>query len=178
MAAISYYFGDKPGLYKAVFFGASGMPAGAAVSPRALSRLSLPQVLCGLFAGLIEPLRRGEVARLEIKLRMREMFEPTGLWEQEIAEGIRPMHEALVATLCRHLGLRRADDDVQRLAICVAGLGVHLHVGHDVTDALAPRLNSMPDAIDLWLDRLVMYAQAMVESERRRRAAAKKSPSR
>ena len=47
VAAISYYFGDKAGLYKAVFFGASGLPAGAGVSARALARLSLAQVLCG-----------------------------------------------------------------------------------------------------------------------------------
>ena len=42
-------------------------------------------------------------------------------------------------------------------------------VGRDVTDALAPRLNGAPDAIDRWLDRLVMYAEAMVAAEMQRR---------
>jgi hypothetical protein len=51
----------------------------------------------------------------------------------------------------------------------VAALGVHLHVGRDVTDALAPSLNATPDALDRWLERLVMYAEAMVAAEVQRR---------
>jgi hypothetical protein len=81
------------------------------------------------------------------------------------------MHEALVGVLCRHVGVARADDEIQRLAVSVAALGVHLHVGRDVTDALAPRLNAAPNALDLWLERLVMYAEAMVAAEVQRRRA-------
>jgi len=97
------------------------------------------------------------------------MLEPTGLWAEEIDKGIRPMHEALVEVLCRHVGVARPDDEIQRLAVCVAALGVHLHVGRDVTDALAPNLNATPDALDRWLERLVMYAEAMVAAEVQRR---------
>ena len=54
----------------------------------------------------------------------------------------------------------------------MAALGVHLHVGRDVTDALAPALNNAPDALDRWLDALLIYAEAMVAAELRRRAPA------
>ena len=168
IAAISYYFGDKAGLYRAVFLEPKAAPA-AAASRRAVPALTLAQALRGLDAGFLEPLKQGDMARQRMKLHAREMIEPTGLWQEEINNGIRPLHDALVAVLCRHFGVRRADDDLQRLAVCISGLGVHMHLGRDVTDVIAPTLNAHPQSLDLWLERLVMYAQAMVVAEARRR---------
>ena len=169
LAAISYYFGDKAGLYRAAFFELQGKPEDD-IARFSNPALSLREALRGVYVGFLEPLKQGELTRCCMTLHMREMLEPTGLWEEEIRQGIKPVHEALVAVLCRHLGLKRADDDVRRLAICVAALGVHLHVGRDVTDALAPRLNAGAKALGLWADRLVMYAEAMVSAEAQRRA--------
>ncbi len=172
IAAISYYFGDKAGLYRAVFFESQGSPE-EEIARYAGTHLTLAQALRGLYASFLEPLKQGDLARQCMKLHAREMIQPTGLWQEEIRTGIRPMHDALVAVLCRHLGVMRADDDVRRLAVCIAGLGVHMHVGRDVTDVIAPTLNARPESLDLWMARLVMYAQAMVaaESRRRKRAA-------
>jgi TetR/AcrR family transcriptional regulator, regulator of cefoperazone and chloramphenicol sensitivity len=170
VASISYYFGDKAGLYRAVFFEPMGSPQDDIARYNGPG-LSLAQALAGLYAGFLEPLKQGDTARLCMKLHCREMLEPTGLWEEEIAHGIKPMHEALLIVLCRHFGLTEADDDLQRLALCIAGLGVHLHVGHDVIEQLAPQLNDGADALDHWSERLVMYALAMIDAERRRRAA-------
>ena len=104
-----------------------------------------------------------------MKLHFREMLEPTGLWQEEVAHGIRPMHDALVALLCRHFGLAQADDELHRLAVGITALGVHLHVGHDVIEEVAPQLQAGSHALDRWADRLVMYALAMIDAERRRR---------
>jgi AcrR family transcriptional regulator len=169
VASISYYFGDKAGLYRAVFFEPMGSPQDD-ISRYNKPELSLPQALDGLYAGFLEPLKQGDTARLCMKLHFREMLEPTGLWEEEIAHGIKPMHDALLAVLCRHFGLDQPDEELQRLAICIAGLGVHMHVGHDVIQQLAPQLNDGSDALDRWSERLVMYALAMIDAERRRRA--------
>jgi AcrR family transcriptional regulator len=171
VAAISYYFGDKAGLYRAVFFEPQGSPD-ADIALYAGPELTLEQALQGFYKSFLEPLKQGDMARQCMKLHMREMLEPTGLWEEEIARGIKPMHDALVAVLCRHLGVKRADDDVQRLAMSIAGLGVHMHVGRDIMDALAPRLNATPRAMNVWMDRLVMYARAMVFAEAQRRGSA------
>ena len=171
VAAISYYFGDKAGLYRAVFFESQGSPADE-IARYAGIELSLAQALRGLYASFLEPLKQGDMARQCMKLHAREMIEPTGLWEEEIKTGIRPMHDALVAVLCRHFGVTQPDDDMQRLAVCIAGLGVHMHVGRDVTDVIAPSLNAHADSLDLWMERLVMYAQAMVAAESRRRKRA------
>jgi len=168
VASISYYFGDKAGLYRAVFFDRQRSPS-QALSRYDSSTLTLEQALRGLYAGFLEPLKQGDTARQCMKLHAREMIEPTGLWQEEIDSGIRPMHEALVRVLCRHLSVTRPDDDVQRLAVCITGLGVHMHLSRDMVDALVPTLNADPQALDLWMERLVMYALAMVEAEATRR---------
>ncbi|HRH87188.1 MAG TPA: CerR family C-terminal domain-containing protein [Rubrivivax sp.] len=168
VASISYYFGDKAGLYRAVFFEPLGAAQGAGRRADWLA-FSLPQALAALYAELLEPLRQGDSARLCMKLHFREMLEPSGLWEQQLAQGFQPMHEALLAVLCRHFGVERADEELQRLAVCICGLGVHLHVGHDVIEQLAPPLSAGSDALDRWADRLLMYAQAMIDAEARRR---------
>ena len=171
VASISYYFGDKAGLYRAVFLEPIDTP------PRDMSGLlaatcSLRDGLRCMLAGFIEPLKHDETARLCIKLHCREMLEPTGLWEEEIDNGIKPMHAALVTLLCREFGLKQADDEVQRLAVAIAGLGVHLFVSRDVIEALAPQLSATPEAVDLWAERLLMYAEAMIDAEARRRKTA------
>lgn len=168
IAAISYYFGDKAGLYRAVFFEPLGSPTHD-IALYADSKFTLNQALRGLYAGFLEPLKQGDVARQCMKLHFREMLEPTGLWEEKIDHGIRPMHDTLVKVLCRHFGRKHADDDLRRLAVCIAGLGVHLHMGRDVIDVLAPTLNANPKALDVWMERLVMYAEAMVAAEMQRR---------
>jgi len=168
VASISYYFGDKAGLYRAVFLEPLDAP------PQDMSALfdpagSLRKALQCLMGGFIEPLKHDETARLCIKLHCREMLEPTGLWEEEIDKGIKPMHSALVKLLCRRFGLEDADDEVHRLAVSISGLGVHLFVSRDVIEAIAPQLSATPAAVDLWGERLVMYAQALIDAEARRR---------
>lgn len=169
VAAISYYFGDKAGLYRAVFF----QPL-AGCDPN-LAKLTDPElpladVLQQFFAGFMEPLQLGETARLCMKLRYREMLEPTGLWQEEIRGDIQPTHEALVSVLSRHLGCA-PDDELQRLVVCITALGVHLHVGHDVIEQVAPTLNQGDDPIGRWASALVRNALAMVEAEAVRRRA-------
>jgi len=170
VAAISYYFGDKAGLYRAVAVEPLGSPEDD-VARFSDPAMTLAQALRGFYEGFLAPLRQGEDARLCMKLHFREMLEPTGLWPDALVQGIRPVHEALVDLLVRHLGLARADADLQRLAVSLAGLGVHMHVGRDVTERLAPGLTDSPADLDLWADRLEMYALAMVQAERGRRAA-------
>jgi AcrR family transcriptional regulator len=169
LAAISYYFGDKAGLYRAAYTEPMACaPAGADFDRTALS---LDDVLRRLYASFLAPLREGDTARLCMKLQMREMLEPTGLWQHEITHQIKPMHDAMLAVLCRHIGVKRPDDDLRRLAISIAALGVHLQIAGDVIDVLAPALLGSDAAHDLWLERLMMYAMAMVDADIRRRAA-------
>jgi TetR/AcrR family transcriptional regulator, regulator of cefoperazone and chloramphenicol sensitivity len=130
---------------------------------------SLPEVLRAFYDGFMEPLRHGDKARLCMKLHFREILEPTGLWAEEVAQGILPLQNALAKVLAQHLGLKKPDVELHRLVICLAGLGVHLHVGHDVIEQVAPRLSKGPQALKLWVDRLAMFGLAMVQAEANRR---------
>ncbi len=171
VAAISYYFGDKAGLYRAAFLEPMGDPQ-AELARFADPALTLPQALRGFFAGFVEPLQRGDDARLCMKLHFREWLEPTGLWQEAVERGIQPLHDALLALLRRHLGLAAPDRELERLAVCIEGLGVQLHMGWDITGQLAPALHEGPRALDEWTEGLARYALALVQAEAARRGIA------
>jgi hypothetical protein len=122
-----------------------------------------------LLAGLAESLKDVALTKQCMKLHFREMLQPTGVWQAEIDNNIKPNHQALVHALCQHLKLAQADDDVHRLAFSISGLGIMLHVGHDVVTAIRPQVIDGAAAVDLYVERILSYAMAMVEAEAQRR---------
>ncbi|MEY4883945.1 MAG: hypothetical protein RIS34_1799 [Pseudomonadota bacterium] len=178
IASISYYFGDKAGLYRAVFRDPRRKPrlglttdATDAIDARLTDQpgFSLRESLQGLLVGFTDPLKQGDVMQCCMRLHFREMLEPTGVWQEEIDTRIKPAHAALVGVLCRHLEVAQADDDVHRLAFSIVGLGINLFVARDVMQAIRPELIASDQAIDDYAQRLVDYALVMVEGEARRR---------
>ncbi len=168
VSAIGYYFGDKVGLYRAAFT----EPMGSPLDDIALfnsPNLTLKQALNGLFSSFIEPLKKNELTKLCIRLHMREMVEPTGLWADEIDNGITPCHQALLVVLQHHLNLQTVDDDLQRLAICIVAMGVHLMVGRDVIEKICPNIIANEEELNTTQQRLVMFGLSMVKAEKERR---------
>ncbi len=107
-----------------------------------------------------------------MKLHFREMLEPTGLWMEEIDTAIKPAHQGFIKLLCRYLNLAKADDDVHRLAFSVTGLAISLMISGDIMQVIRPSLIAKAKAIDTFSDRLVDYAMAMCEDEKKRRQVA------
>ena len=169
VASISYYFGDKAGLYRAVWLDPRCSPDLSATDLNA-GTMALPELLSGMFGGFIDPLKHGDLMKQCMKLHFREMLEPTGIWQEEINTNIKPVHEALVLAICRHLDVPQADDDIHRLCFSIAGLGMMLHVAGDVFSAIRPQLLASHDALDLYGERLVTYAMALIAAEGLRRA--------
>jgi AcrR family transcriptional regulator len=170
IAAISYYFGDKAGLYRAVFT----EPWGSAKDDIALydqPDFTLRQSLQGFIGSFLDPMKQGELVQQCSRLRYREMLEPTGVWAEEIDKDIKPAHAALVAVLGRHLGVVRADDDLHRLAFSIAGLALQMFISREVIESVRPQLLKTPKAIDQWAEQLVDFAEAMVAVELARRQA-------
>jgi hypothetical protein len=92
------------------------------------------------------------------------MLEPTGLWNEEIETAIKPEYLAIAAFLCRHLGVRKPDDDIHRLTFAIVGLPVSLVISTDLVQVIRPQLlEKRCVAIDLFMQRMVDYAVAMVE---------------
>ena len=166
ISAISYYFGNKQGLYQALFADPRINPPGT-FPPHA----SLNELINHVLRATTEQLKQGDIARYCVKLFMREMLAPTGLWQAEIENNIKPAHLRLVDALCRHLGVT-ADDDIHRLAFSIAGLGVMLQLSTDVYAGIRPTVINSPDAIDTYTERLIEYALAMVAAESQRRQIA------
>ena len=173
IAAISYYFGDKAGLYRAAYTEPMGNSCGEVVvfDP---SQMTLESVLRTMLTQFVEPLKQGDLVQLCMRLHFREMLEPTGLWAEEIDNGIRPAHSALVQALCMHLQQKgqavAEDDDIHRLAFSIVGLAIHMFVGRDIMQILRPQLQIDDAAIDTYTERLLEYALAMVASEITRRS--------
>ncbi len=169
LASISYYFGDKAGLYRAVF--TESMSSPQCSEPRFNEPgLSLQQRLQLFYADFLEPLKHGEHTRRVIKLHYREMVEPTGIWQETIDSEIRPSHESMLRLLVQELGIRRIDLDVQRLALSIVGMAVHFFACQPVVDSIAPQVVGSNKLIDTLAIRLAMYAEAMIGAEKNRRA--------
>lgn len=170
IAAISYYFGDKAGLYRAAFLEALGHPDGE-IALYDQPHFTLRQSLDGFFHAFLESMKEGQRVQQRTRLRFREMLEPTGLWAQELDLSVKPIHAALTAVLCRHLGLAQPDDDVHRLVFAIVGLAMQMFIGRDAVEAIRPQIIGTLQAMDVSVARLADYAQAMVEFEAARRRA-------
>ena len=171
IASISYYFGDKAGLYNAVFTEPLGCPSDD-IPLYDQPHFNLRESLDGFFKSFLEPLKQGEVVQQCMRLHYREMLEPTGLWQKELQHGIMPAHMALASTLQRHMGVKQIDDELHRLTFAVTALALHLFICDEVIVALTPQLRNSPAAIDLSAQRLADFAEAMVKAEMARRAPA------
>jgi AcrR family transcriptional regulator len=168
ISAISYYFGDKEKLFRAVFNNPQFNPN---IDPAFFEQtdLSLQSGIEMLIHTFTDTFKHGEQAQHCLKLHLREMLEPTGLWREEIDVMIQPAHLALTQFLCRHLGVKKADDDMHRLAFAIAGLACSLMVSGDVIQHVRPNLINQHKAIDTYAQRMVEYALAMCDAEKKRR---------
>lgn len=171
IAAISYYFGDKAGLYRVACTEPLGNPKDD-IPLFDQPHFTLRESLDGFYTGFLAPMKQSDVVQQCVRLHFREMVEPTGLWMDEMDQGIQQSHLALVAVLSRHLGLPRPDDEVHRLAFAISALALQLFVCSDMVGAIRPRLLNSPRAIDLSARRLADFAHAMVSGEAARRISA------
>ena len=169
IGAISYYFGDKAGLYRAAFTEPLGSPKDD-IALYNQPHFTLRQSLDGFFSSFLEPLKQSDLVQQCTRLHFRELMEPTGLWRQEIGQSITPAHAALIRVLCRNLNLVRADDELHRLAFGITGLALQVFIGRDVIQAIRPRLIGTPSAINQTAQRLADFAQSMVQAEQVRRS--------
>jgi AcrR family transcriptional regulator len=175
IASIKYYFGDKAGLYRAVFvehLSCASCDDSFFPDP---SVGGVRQALQGFFASFLAPIKQGDFARHVMRLHFREVVEPTGLWTDAPDNTIKLAHEALVDMLAWHMGLTKTDDGVHRLAFSIAALGIQLFVCRDVIEDVRGKLLATPAAIDMWGERLVDYAEAMIAAEMRQRDGKKKA---
>ncbi|MYM34003.1 CerR family C-terminal domain-containing protein [Duganella sp. FT50W] len=165
VAAISYYFGDKAGLYQACFT-AVCTPVENNIALFDQPHFTLRESLRGFYQQMVAPLMAGADAEVLLRLFFREMLEPTGLWQREIEVNLKPEHMALAGVLCRHLGLEQPDERVHLLGYALAAMCLQMLIGRDVVNAITPNLMSGPEAITTWVEQLTGFAETLVLAEK------------
>ena len=109
--------------------------------------------------------------QLFMRLHAREDAEPSGVLGDAMMQAFRPNHEKMQALLCREFGLVQPDTDVDRLTFAVIGLATVYFHNHTALDYFAPNLIQGRQAKEQMVERLVGYSLALIEAERKRRAA-------
>ena len=170
LAAISYHFGGKAGLYRAALHEPLGRPRDD-IERFDRPHFSLHQSLQGLYTAILQPFTLHDQAQQCIRLHLREMMDGSPAWSEQIQHDFLPVHRALARVLRRHLGLKRDDDDLMRLVFTLTGLANHLFLSQDVVRAMRPGLLASPAAVHRWRDGLVASAEALIHLEAQRRAA-------
>ena len=127
---------------------------------------TLRESLEGFFRQMLAPLLEGDMMETCMRLWFREMLEPTGIWANEIENGIRPEQDAFSRVLARHLGQSAPDDETHRLAFSIASMALMLMMAGDVVKTIRPQLMAGPEAIATWTARLSDYATALIEAEK------------
>ena len=159
LAAIAYYFGDKAGLYRAVLDG----PVGAAASddpPFDAAGIPLDEAMRRYMRARLLPLGAGPAILLHVRLRLREIVEPTGMLDESPRDEAR---QRLTDLLARTLQRSPVDADLQRLAFAIFSLISCPYISYDQIRRVEPALFDAPGAIDAWIAQLAAYATAMVD---------------
>jgi TetR/AcrR family transcriptional regulator, regulator of cefoperazone and chloramphenicol sensitivity len=171
-AAIHYHFTDKAGLYRAVML----EPFNAIQRLTDLVKADLPfeQAIRQVFQNIMAPMRSGDpVLMQQIRLHYREMADPSGVLGDAIFEQCQRLFGAVSWLTLRELGLADYDDDVGRLVSCMIGMAFDFYGAQAIRDRFVPTMLREPTDVDLLVERLTMFAAAMLASERGRRANAK-----
>lgn len=177
ISAISYYFGDKEGLYRSAFYEpfAAQDDFDGTIAAIANPDLPLTAALQAFFSHMLAPFGQDEQRQHCLRLHMREMLEPTGLWQQDMETRFLPMHQALRGLVQRHLGLPAADEGVQRLVLAIVGIPVYLMLAQvDLLQRINPNLLQSPVAQTV--QTCTRYALALIDSEKQLRAAGESAP--
>lgn len=173
LASIHYHFGDKAELYREVF----RLPFLNDCNTFArldTEKSTLGEALYSFYDWMFPPSTEEDpMMHMFLRLHTREEAEPSGVLGDALAQAFRPNHEKLQAVLCRELGLKKPDAEMDRLTFCLAGMAsVYFHGGRSIVEELAPHLVKGKHAKAAMVERLVEYAVALIESERARRANA------
>lgn len=175
LASIHYYYGDKAALYREVF----RLPFLDECNQFAtldLQQVTLQQALQSFYQWFFPPVAEEDpMLQLFMRLHAREEAEPSGVLGDAMVQAFRPNHEKIQALLCRELGLKKPDVEIDRLTFAVLGLATFYFHNRAALEFFAPRLLDGKKSRELMVERLVEYASALIEIERKRRHAAVKT---
>lgn len=173
--AIHYHFGDKDGLYRAVLttpIEALNAELAGFDDPSLSLREVLQRVLLPFMDDDGDPDERAIM-----QLYLNEMQRPSPVFAEVFTELIAPVHQAMAAVLCRHMGLDKPDPALHQLLYGLQAMAHDYCLSRPLMDLMTPGMLDAPGALDEVGERIVDWGLALVEHERRRRGlTTKKTP--
>ena len=171
LASIHYYYGDKAELYREVFRLPFLDECNTFVTLD-INEVTLQQALQAFYGWFFPSVAEEDpMAKLFMRLHAREAAEPSGVLGDAMIQAYRPNHEKMQALLCRELGLKKVDAEVDRLTFALVGMATVYFHNRMAVEVFAPHLVNGQKAQELMAERLTGYAVAMIEVEHKRRAA-------
>jgi AcrR family transcriptional regulator len=171
LASIHYYYGDKAELYREVFRLPFLSECNAFVTLD-VAQVSLQQALHSFYSWLFPPVAEEyPMQQLFMRLHAREEGEPSGVLGDAMVQAFRPNHDKIQVLLCREFNLSKPDAEVDRLTFAVIGLATVYFHNRTAVENFAAHLLEGQKARETMAERLVGYAVALIEAERKRRAA-------
>jgi len=171
LASIHYYYGDKSELYREVFR-LPFLDECNVFATLDIAQVSLVEALHSFYQWFFPPVAEEDpMLQLFLRLHAREEAEPSGVLGDAMVQAFRPNHEKMQALLCREFGLKKTDTEVDRLTFALLGMATVYFHNRTALDYFAAHLIDGQKSREAMAERLVGYAVALIEAERKRRAA-------
>lgn len=170
LASIHYYYGDKAELYREVFR-LPFLDESNTFTTLNIAQVTLKEALQSFYRWLFPPIEEEDpMLALFIRLHAREDAEPSGVLGDAMVQAFRPNHDQMQALLCREYGLDKRDTEIDRLTFALIGLATVYFHSRSALEYFAPDLIKGKKAKEANVERLVEYAMALIEFDRKRRA--------
>jgi AcrR family transcriptional regulator len=171
LASIHYYYGDKAELYREVFR-LPFLDECNVFAALDIAQIPLEQALYAFYQWFFPPVAEEEpMLQLFMRLHAREEAEPSGVLGDAMLQAFRPNHVKMQSLLCREFGLKKPDVEVDRLTFSLLGLATVYFHNRAALEYFAAHLIDGKKSREMMAERLTGYAGALIEAERKRRAA-------
>lgn len=164
LSSIKYYFGDKEGLYRAVFNEPMKEHREKILTISIDNNKPLEDNLRSLLFTMVEPLKDGKELAWCMTLRLRETIEKTGLVEDS-KNDFKIIFDSLSSFIKKEIP-KIEETTLKRLVFSILGQPIFMFIGNDLISYIEPSLLNTKNAIDAWVNKSVFYALKMIELEK------------
>jgi AcrR family transcriptional regulator len=166
VAAVSYHFGDKLGLYTEVVH-QSVHAAGIEAIKSALNQHSSPEeILRAVIRARLRGICRGDRPDWHFKILTHELAQPTPALEQLVNNVGRPIFNRLLGLIGSMIDLPPTDDKTRLCAISVMGQILAYAFAQPLLAGVWPDLKITPDQVERIADHIGDFSLAYIHNFR------------
>jgi AcrR family transcriptional regulator len=157
IAAVSYHFGDKLGLYTEVLKQASGVEEQMKIR-EAMAKCATPEDALRVFVrGMFDKICRDDGPSLRIKIMVQEMANPTPALDSVVEYMIRPQYEQLCELIASVLDGRRNGTTTRLCVHSLLGQVTHYAHARAILSRLWPELHLTAERRNEIADHIVQF---------------------